>query len=98
MTKINVKHIAKLANLSLPEKEEITFEKQLSAILDHIEKLSEVDTSNVEETSQVTGLTDIYREDMPELSLSQEDAVSQAKKTHNELFVVPVIIEEAIEK
>lgn len=97
MTKINIKHIAKLAALPLTQDEEKKFEPQLEAILSHIEKLSEVHTSEIEETSQVTGLTDIHREDTPHPSFPQDVAISQAKTTHNGLFVVPVIIEEAIE-
>jgi len=97
MPKINVDHIAKLANISLTNDEKKKFEPQLEAVLGYIEKLSGADTKNIKETSQVTGLQNIEREDLPEESLSQEDAISQAKSTHNGLFEVPVILEEAIE-
>lgn len=97
MTKINVKYISKLANFTLTPEEEKKFDKQLSAVLDHIEELSTVNIENVEETSQVTGLTDVERNDEVTPSLSQEEALSNAKATHNGSFEVPVIIEEAIE-
>lgn len=97
MTTIDVKHIAKLAELFLTEEEEKKFEKQLSAILEHIEKLSKVNVSKVAETSQVTGLENVEREDSATTSLSQEEATSQAKAKHNGLFEVPVILEEAVE-
>lgn len=97
MSKINVKHLAKLAALPLTEAEEKKFESQLEVVLSHIEKLSEVDITNVEETSQVTGLENIDRDDTVSQSFSQEEAISQAHITHNGLFEVPVIIEEAIE-
>ncbi len=96
--KINVKHIATLANLPLTTKEEEMFGKQLTAILEHIEKLSQVSTDSIKETTQVTGLTNIERTDIQHISLTQEAAVAQAKKMHNNLFAVPVILEEAVEK
>lgn len=97
MTKINVTHIATLASLSLTEEEEKKFEGQLEAILEHIGKLSEVDVKEVPETSQVTGLHNVERQDEVEPSLFQAEALMDAKHIHNGLFEVPVIIEEAVE-
>lgn len=91
--KINVSHIAKLANLSLKEEEKEKFEKQLSSILDYVKKLEEVDTSKVEPTPQVTGLENITREDQTIPSLSQEEALSNAKNKHNGFFKVKTILE-----
>jgi aspartyl-tRNA(Asn)/glutamyl-tRNA(Gln) amidotransferase subunit C len=96
--KINVKHIATLANLSLSKKEEETFAKQLEAILTHIEKLAEIDTKEIKETHAVTGLTNIDREDATTESLSQDEAIRNAKMAHNGFFTVPVILAEAIEE
>lgn len=89
--KINVKHVAKLANLKLKEEEVEKFEKQLSSVLDYIKKLEELDTKNIEPTSQVTGLKNITREDKTQPSLSQEEALSNAPKKHNGLFEVDAI-------
>lgn len=58
-----VKHIAKLARLGLGKEEQEKFSRQLSEILAHMEMLNEVDTDKVEPTSQVTGLTNVTRED-----------------------------------
>lgn len=92
--KIDVKHIAKLANLPLNPQEEKKFEKQLSEILSYVEKLKEVDTKNVETTSQVTGLENVTREDNPTPSLNQEEALSNTKSKHNGLFKVKAILGE----
>ena len=92
--KIDVSHVAKLANLPLKPDEEKRFEKQLSEILSYVEKLKEVDTKNVEITSQVTGLENVTREDETSPSLSQEEALSKAKTKHNELFKVKAILTE----
>lgn len=90
--KINVPHIAKLASLDLKKDEEAKFERQLSSVLDYIKKLSEVDTKNVEPTSQVTGLENVTREDAISLSLPQKKVLSSAKSKHNGFFVVKGIL------
>lgn len=64
--KIDVVKVAKLANLPLTSAEEKKFGKQLASILDYMEVLNKVDTSNVEPTSQVTGLKNVMREDETE--------------------------------
>jgi aspartyl-tRNA(Asn)/glutamyl-tRNA(Gln) amidotransferase subunit C len=92
--KIDVKHVAKLANLPLAPSEKEKFEKQLSEILSYVEKLKEVDTKNVETTSQVTGLENVAREDETKPSLTQEEALSNTKSQHNGLFKVKAILED----
>lgn len=91
--KINIHHVAKLANLPLHEEEYEKFETQLSSILEYIAKLNEVDTTNVEETSQVTGLENVLRSDEPRPSLPQEKALSQASHRDNNMFAVKGIFE-----
>lgn len=61
--KKEVEHIAGLARLGLNEKEKEKLSRELSGILDYFEKLKEVDTKNIEPTAQVTGLTNVFRED-----------------------------------
>ncbi len=93
--KIDVKHVAKLANLTLIPAEEQKFGKQLEGILSYFEKLKEVDTSGVEETSQVTGLENVMREDVEtNCELSQEEALSNAKSTEKGFIKVKAILEE----
>ena len=94
--KINVPHIAKLANLKLKNSEIKKFESQLSEILSYIEKLKEADTKNVEETSQVTGLENVTREDEIDSSktLTQEEALLNAKSKYNGFFKAKVIFNE----
>ncbi len=90
--KINIKHIAKLANLPLSEEEEKKFAKQLSSIIEYIEKLNEKDTKGIEITSQITGLENVTREDEASLSLSQEEALSNSKSNHNGMFKIKKIL------
>jgi aspartyl-tRNA(Asn)/glutamyl-tRNA(Gln) amidotransferase subunit C len=91
--KINVSHIAKLANLSLKKDEEKIYESQLSSIINYIEKLKEVDTENVPETSQVTNLENVFKNDVATPSLSQDEAVSNSNNKHNGFFKVKAIFE-----
>ncbi|MEI8230351.1 MAG: Asp-tRNA(Asn)/Glu-tRNA(Gln) amidotransferase subunit GatC [Candidatus Peregrinibacteria bacterium] len=59
-----VRHIAKLARLEISDAEVEKYSRELSSILSYIEKLKEVDTTGVEPTAQVTGLTNAFREDV----------------------------------
>jgi len=63
ITKEEVKHIAKLARLGLTEKEIEKFQRELSSILDYIEKLKEVDLSEIEPTSHPFELKNKMRKD-----------------------------------
>ena len=92
--KIDVKKVAKLANLTLTPEEEIKFEKQLSDILQYVEKLNEVDVTNVEPTSQITGLENITRnDDFTSEMLTQEQALSGTSSKHNGMFKVKALLE-----
>lgn len=91
--KINVRHIAKLANIIIQEDEVEKFAYQLSQVLGHIEKLREVNTTNVDPTNQVTGLENVLREDESQECLSQDESLSQTKNKHNDFFVVKGILE-----
>lgn len=91
--KINVAHVAKLANLSLTEEESKLFETQLEETLKYVEQLDEVDTKNVEPTSNVTGLENIVDEDTPRPSLSQKEALANAKDQEKGLFKVKGIFD-----
>lgn len=86
--KIDVKHVAKLANLAPSSSQIKLFEKQLQSVLDYISKLNEVDTEKIDETSQITGLENVLREDNADSSrtLSQDEALSNTKSKKNGLF------------
>jgi aspartyl-tRNA(Asn)/glutamyl-tRNA(Gln) amidotransferase subunit C len=63
LSKEQTEQIAKLARLELTDEELKTYGGQLSAVLGYIDQLKEVDTNDIEPTAQVTGLTNIFRED-----------------------------------
>lgn len=97
MTKININHVAKLANLPIAQEKLKKLETQLETTIEHVDRLAEIDTSHITGTNEVTNLSNVTRDDIVEPSLSQEEALQNASKTYNGFFVVPVIIEEAIE-
>lgn len=91
--KIDVSRIAKLANLTLKKDEENKYEEQLSSVLSYIENLKKVNTENVMETSQTTGMENVTAKDIASPSLSQDDALSNTKSKRNGLFKVKAIFE-----
>jgi aspartyl-tRNA(Asn)/glutamyl-tRNA(Gln) amidotransferase subunit C len=95
--KIDITHIAKLANLPLTDSEKNKLEKQLEETLEYVDHLKEIDTSKVEGTNEVNNLVNVWREDEVRPSLSQEKALMNAKRTYKKFFVVPAILEEAVE-
>ncbi len=96
----DVVHVAKLANLSLENEEIDKFHSQLSDIVGYISELDEIDTSEVEPTSQCTGLENITRSDeiQPENVLKMEDVLSGTENTHNGYFRVKAILRERKDK
>lgn len=91
--KINVSHVAKLANLPLTDEEKKKFEVQLEETLAYVDQLKEIPTEKVPTTNQVTGLENITREDLVKPSLTQKQALKNAKSTKNGYFKVPAILD-----
>lgn len=72
LKKEQVNHIAKLARLGLTAQKRGKFQRELSAILDFVEKLKEVEVEKVEPTAQVTGLENVSRQDKGQSRSRQE--------------------------
>jgi aspartyl-tRNA(Asn)/glutamyl-tRNA(Gln) amidotransferase subunit C len=93
LTQVEVEHIATLARLHLTETEKEKYAGQLSGILDYMDKLGTVDTSDIEPTSQVTGLTNITREDSAENSGIADELVACAPEHRDGFVTIPKIFE-----
>ena len=89
----NVKYVAHLARLSLTPDEEQRLGAQLGNILGYIEKLREVDVSQVEPTAHAFPLVNVTRPDVIRPSLTNDETLRNAPATANGLFLVPKIIE-----
>ena len=84
-----VLHVARLARLRLSDDEIERMTGELSSILDHIEKISELDLDDVEPTSHVVALENVLRADEPRPSLPRERALAEAPDTDGVGFRVP---------
>jgi aspartyl-tRNA(Asn)/glutamyl-tRNA(Gln) amidotransferase subunit C len=92
LSKKEVEHIAKLARLELSDEDAGVYSKQLSDILDYVEKMQAVDTSKVEETSQVTGLINVMRDDKIKVSGIADELVDSSPESDNGYVRVPKIL------
>jgi aspartyl-tRNA(Asn)/glutamyl-tRNA(Gln) amidotransferase subunit C len=84
-----VLHVARLARLALSEEEVERMSRELSAVLDHIAKISELDLEGVPPTSHVVEVENALREDEPGPSLSREQALAAAPAVEAGGFLVP---------
>jgi aspartyl-tRNA(Asn)/glutamyl-tRNA(Gln) amidotransferase subunit C len=84
-----VLHVARLARLALSEEELEPMARELSAVLDHIAKIGELDLSDTPPTSHVVELTGRLRPDRPVPCLPREVVLAQAPAVSGEGFLVP---------
>ena len=89
----DVRYVAQLARLDLTEAEIAKFQSQLGQVLSHVEKLAQVDVSGVEPTAHANQVVNVFRADEPRDWFTSQDALSNAPRSANGLFVVPKVIE-----
>ena len=89
----NVRYTAQLARLNLSEEEIATFQSQLSQVLDYVEKLKQVDVTGVEPTAHTSAIFNVFRKDEPGECFTPEQALANAPRQANHLFVVTKVIE-----
>ena len=89
----DVKNIANLSRIHLSSEEIAAFTKDLENILQYVNKLSQLKLDNVEPTSHVLALKNVYREDKVIPSLPQKEALKIAVEQHKGSFKVPKVIE-----
>ena len=89
-----VRHVAKLSRLDLNDDEVARFSTDLSAIVEYIEKLNELDTDSVEPLAHCLPIHNVFREDKIKPSLDNEAALANAPQRHNEYFKVPKVLDD----
>jgi aspartyl-tRNA(Asn)/glutamyl-tRNA(Gln) amidotransferase subunit C len=89
----DVKYVAQLARIALTPDEEKKLGAQLGHILGYIEKLRELDVTNVEPTAHAVPMVNITRADEIRPSLPHDEALRNAPRKAGGLFVVPQIVE-----
>ena len=89
-----VRKVAKLSRLDLSDAEVEEFTGQLSAILDYVEKMNELDTKNVEPLAHCLPVHNVFREDVVKESLEAEKVLANAPQQDGEFFRVPKILDD----
>jgi len=90
----DVEHIAQLAKLEFTDAEKEKFTHQLNQILEYVEQMNKLDTSNVEPLSHVIELSNVFRADEVKQGVSTEEALKNAPSKTEEFFKVPKVINE----
>jgi aspartyl-tRNA(Asn)/glutamyl-tRNA(Gln) amidotransferase subunit C len=89
ITRDEVLHVARLARLELTDDEVTKFQSQLSAILEAISKVSELDLSDVPPTAHPLEIANTWAEDAPRPCLSHEETFANAPDRQGDYFRVP---------
>jgi aspartyl-tRNA(Asn)/glutamyl-tRNA(Gln) amidotransferase subunit C len=89
ITNEEVLHVARLARLALSEQELEPMARELSAVLEHVARIGELDLENVAPTSHVVEVTGALRPDEPRPSFPPEVALAQAPAVSDDGFLVP---------
>ena len=90
---LDVAYVARLARINLTEDEAKIFQKQLDKVLNYVEKLRQIDVTGVDTTVNGLPLFNVFREDVPRDWLTADQALSNAPRQANGLFIVPKVVE-----
>ena len=88
----DIAYIAALAKLRLEEDELPQLTQQLNKILDYIDHLNELDTSDVQPLAHPLQMSNVFRQDESKASLSTEQALANAPKRKGKYFSVPKVV------
>jgi aspartyl-tRNA(Asn)/glutamyl-tRNA(Gln) amidotransferase subunit C len=89
----DVRYTAQLARLNLSENEIAKFQAQLGQVLEYVEKLKAVDVSGVEPTAHAFPVHNVFRTDEARPGFTPQEALANAPRSANGLFIVPKVIE-----
>jgi aspartyl-tRNA(Asn)/glutamyl-tRNA(Gln) amidotransferase subunit C len=90
---LDVAYVARLARINLTNDEAKIFQKQLDNVLNYVEKLRQVDVTGVDATVNALPLFNVFREDTPCDWFTAEQALNNAPRQANGLFIVPKVVE-----
>jgi aspartyl-tRNA(Asn)/glutamyl-tRNA(Gln) amidotransferase subunit C len=92
-SELDVAYVARLARINLTEAEAKVFQKQLDDVLKYVEKLRQADVGYVEAAAHALPILNVFREDVPRDWFTAEQALSNAPRQANGLFIVPKVVE-----
>ncbi len=87
-----VEKVAQLSKIALNEEDKIKYSNEISQILDYVEKINELDTSQVEPTAHILDIHNVYREDKSGRSIDVEILMKLAPKHKDQFIVVPKVL------
>ena len=90
---MDIRYVAHLARLQLSDAEAATISSQLNDVLKYVDKLNELDVSNVQPTAHATPLTNVLRADEVRPSIETDRVLANAPEHARDLFIVPKIVE-----
>ena len=90
---LDVAYTARLARINLSEDEAKIFQKQLDDVLKYVEKLRQVDVTDVDAAAHALAVFSVFRGDLPRDWFTAKQALSNAPRQTNGLFVVPKVVE-----
>jgi len=90
-----VRKVARLSRLELTEREVEEFTGQLSAILEYVEKMNELETDSVEPLAHCLPISNVLREDVVRESLGTEKTLANAPQRDEDFFKVPKILDDS---
>ena len=93
LTSEQVGWVAHLARLELTPAERELMAKQLSAILDYVDQLKQVDTDGVEPLAHPLKIHNVFRDDAPATSLQVDQALANAPDRQGDFFGVPAVLD-----
>ncbi len=93
ITRETIEHVANLARLNLTEQEKETLTTEMADVISYVDKLNELDTSNVEPKSHVMPVNNVFREDKTEKSYDREKILANAPSKDDGCFKVPKVVE-----
>ena len=94
LTSADVRKVASLARLKVTDADVDSLLGDLSAILEYVDVLNEVDTTGIQPMVHAVELHDVLRADVLQESLPREAALQNAPRTDGKCFLVPTIIED----
>lgn len=94
LTREQVLHIARLAQIELSEEDVVTFQEQLSEILEHFEALQQLDTEGVPPTAYPLPLESVMRPDEARPPLPREEILANAPLVESNAFRVRAVLDE----
>jgi aspartyl-tRNA(Asn)/glutamyl-tRNA(Gln) amidotransferase subunit C len=90
---LDVAYVARLARINLTEAEAKIFQRQLDDVLNYVEKLRQLDVTGIDAATHALPVFNLFREDAPRDWFTAGQALSNAPRQANGLFIVPKVVE-----